>query len=382
MKYSSEFLLALFFHLLLVFFFAFSFTLKPEIVKEKSKVAIQAVIIDNEAIEQQIQAYNKEKKQVIISQSLALPEIDGAAQQRKLQEENAKKLVQQEADKAKQELARLAIIEKEQQQLQRVEELRVAEIERQEQIEKEQEALKEELKVIEEEVALLVAKEKKEADRKIAEAKHQQALAEQIEHKKAVEIKKQQALEKAAIVKKKKHQQDLAIETARKEAARKETARLAKIKQEKESKLAKKKESQDLAKKKQRLKDSIAADMASRQQQGTEESDDRTSQVAEAGKIKAQQDISKFTIELQRKLRAIWVRPISMIQGLSCVIRVQLMSNGHVIEAKVINGGSGDTLFDNSALNAVYKASPLPIPSDKALFEENFKSFTFTFKPE
>jgi colicin import membrane protein len=43
---------------------------------------------------------------------------------------------------------------------------------------------------------------------------------------------------------------------------------------------------------------------------------------------------------------------------------------------------SGDAVFDRSAENAVRKASPLPVPQDKVLFNKDFRVFAFVFKPE
>jgi colicin import membrane protein len=51
------------------------------------------------------------------------------------------------------------------------------------------------------------------------------------------------------------------------------------------------------------------------------------------------------------------------------------------MDAVVVNS-SGDDIFDRSAENAVRKASPLPVPQDRNLFSQNFRVFTFIFKPE
>jgi colicin import membrane protein len=68
-------------------------------------------------------------------------------------------------------------------------------------------------------------------------------------------------------------------------------------------------------------------------------------------------------------------------QGLKCTIQVKLLPSGDVMEAVVVSS-SGDPVFDRSAENAVRKASPLPVPQDKGLFNQEFRIFTFVFKPE
>jgi colicin import membrane protein len=67
--------------------------------------------------------------------------------------------------------------------------------------------------------------------------------------------------------------------------------------------------------------------------------------------------------------------------GMTCKIRVRLMSDGTVIDA-VVPSSSGDDFFDRSAENAVTKASPLPVPTDKELFAREFRSFEFVFNPK
>jgi colicin import membrane protein len=68
-------------------------------------------------------------------------------------------------------------------------------------------------------------------------------------------------------------------------------------------------------------------------------------------------------------------------QGLKCTIQVKLLSSGEVMDAVVVSS-SGDPVFDRSAENAVRKASPLPVPQDKELFNKQFRVFSFVFKPE
>jgi colicin import membrane protein len=66
---------------------------------------------------------------------------------------------------------------------------------------------------------------------------------------------------------------------------------------------------------------------------------------------------------------------------LKCTIQVKLLPSGEVMDAVVVSS-SGDAVFDRSAENAVRKASPLPVPQDKVLFNKDFRVFAFVFKPE
>lgn len=86
-------------------------------------------------------------------------------------------------------------------------------------------------------------------------------------------------------------------------------------------------------------------------------------------------------LSMMSKVQGYWNRPSATQSGLKCVIQVKLLPSGDVKEA-VIASSSGDESFDQSALNAVTKASPLPVPQDRALFDQSFRDLKFLFKPE
>ena len=103
---------------------------------------------------------------------------------------------------------------------------------------------------------------------------------------------------------------------------------------------------------------------------------------AQKAKAVAQQSEAEQTkLAIKQKVNRSWIRPVSTTAGLKCTIRVRVLSDGTVMDAKVISS-SGDEDFDRSAENAVNKASPLPIPKDKELFAKEFRSFQFLFNPK
>ncbi len=85
---------------------------------------------------------------------------------------------------------------------------------------------------------------------------------------------------------------------------------------------------------------------------------------------------------IQKKVNRSWIRSPSATTGIKCTIQVRLTSGGKVIGEPVIIASSGDQYFDNSAVNAVLKAQPLPVPTDKELFSKEFRSFKFVFEPK
>ncbi|KJV05676.1 cell envelope integrity protein TolA, partial [Methylocucumis oryzae] len=95
---------------------------------------------------------------------------------------------------------------------------------------------------------------------------------------------------------------------------------------------------------------------------------------------KAKSELAELKKALMQKVTRQWIRPPDATQGLKCTVRVRLLPDGTVTDVEVI-ASSGDEIFDNSAVSAVNKASPLPVPKDKELFAREFRPLTFVFNP-
>ena len=74
-----------------------------------------------------------------------------------------------------------------------------------------------------------------------------------------------------------------------------------------------------------------------------------------------------------------WSEP-GDFSGLSVAFLVKVDREGNVLSVKMTRS-SGDARLDESAENAIFKASPLPFP-DEGRFYEYLKEFNFIFKPE
>ena len=104
-------------------------------------------------------------------------------------------------------------------------------------------------------------------------------------------------------------------------------------------------------------------------------------EAAAEAKSKAQQDEAKKAVrEIEQKVNNSWIRPAEAVGHLKCEIRVKLTPDGTVMDVKIVTS-SGNDSFDNNAEIAVRKASPLPVPKDKELFNDQFRTFKFTFDP-
>lgn len=208
----------------------------------------------------------------------------------------------------------------------------------------------------------------KELNKKIiAEETKAKELAKKRQNDAKLEKQKQQKLHKLRVA-----------EAARQAKIKKqkiaEQKRLDELKKAKEQKL----QQQQLAEKKrqQDLKAKEKADAA-------EKEAIRQKQVAaEKARVEsARQATISTTAAIQQKVNQRWIKPISSSKGLKCTVRVKLLPSGDVMDATVMQS-SGDSIFDRSAENAVLKASPLPVPKDRALFSKHFRTFVFEFKPE
>lgn len=250
------------------------------------------------------------------------------------------------------------------------EQLRIAEAKRQAEL-KQQRALKRaaaERKRKEE--ARKAAEAKKQAElaakRKAAEARKQAELAAQ---RKAAEARKQAAL--AAKRKAAEARKQAALAAQRKAAEAKKQAELAA-----KRKAAEAKKQAALAAKRKAEAERKAAEAELRRQVAAEEA----AQQKAAAEMAAQRAVVGYTRAIARQVEQSWLRPPGLPTGLNCDVRVTLIPSGAVMGVQIVRS-SGNGAFDRSVIDAVHKASPLPVPADPAVFAR-MRVITFNFHPE
>lgn len=218
---------------------------------------------------------------------------------------------------------------------------------------------------------------RKQEEARTAKLKQEQEKLkeEQQKIKLAEEKQKQERIEKEKLA-----------EKEAKEKLEKEKVALEKIKQEKEALLKEKQKIEEA--KKQAEAEKKRAEAEKLKQAEAEALAKAQAQKAEAERLenlRTSQVIIDKTMQhaalIGNKVMQNWRQPVGMeIQGLKCKLAVRLSPTGDVLEAYV-KESSGNVEFDRSSELAVRKASPLPLPEDKAVLE-NFMKFTFTFNPE
>ncbi len=83
---------------------------------------------------------------------------------------------------------------------------------------------------------------------------------------------------------------------------------------------------------------------------------------------------------IQERIRQFWVHPAGTWEGNAPVVNVRLERGGRVISNQVkIVTSSGNPRFDQSVVNAIYDASPLPVPSGSDF--EPFRDFNLVMRP-
>jgi colicin import membrane protein len=259
--------------------------------------------------------------------------VSEAEIERQLQEirasEEKKRL---EEEKAKQRLADLQRQAKEAERKREVEQKRVAELERKKKAEQEQ-------------AKQLALKRKTEEDRLAKLKKEEQAKQDrEAEEKRQAELARKKKLEAE-----KKRQAEL----ARKKKLEAERKRKAEV--ERERKLAE----QERERREAALQAQLEAE--------------RVARLVDAAR-------GQYVPIIRQKVSRNWNQPPNTRSGIAARVQVRLSAGGEVINARIVKS-SGDPIFDRSVENAVYKASPLPIPQERGI-NEQFRSLTLTFKPE
>ncbi|MDF1795177.1 MAG: cell envelope integrity protein TolA [Coxiellaceae bacterium] len=90
--------------------------------------------------------------------------------------------------------------------------------------------------------------------------------------------------------------------------------------------------------------------------------------------------VDKYKTQILQAISQRWLVPSGVSKKLSCELMVRLGPGGVVLNVKTVRS-SGNSALDRSATTAVYKASPLPVPKDPALFDK-FRELSLTVRPE
>jgi len=91
-------------------------------------------------------------------------------------------------------------------------------------------------------------------------------------------------------------------------------------------------------------------------------------------------EVAHYKAQIVSAISRRWQVPAKTQKAVGCLLQIQLAPGGGVLDVKVIQS-SGDAALDRSAVAAVYKATPLPVPSEPNAFNA-FRAFNLLVKPE
>jgi len=296
------------------------------------KTTMKVAVANNQAEPNIVQATavsHKELKQ-------ALSRLDKMDDQRKAEQERLKKEAdlavlkrQQEEEKTKQ--AQEKAQEAEQQAQQAKEQAQAAQ-EQAKQAEQKQQQEKIKLAELEDQ------KQKVEEQRKAEELKLAQAQKKRLDDE-----KKRAEAQKKKVEAEKKRKQDEAKAKAIEEAKRKK---------EEQAKLA---------------------EAAAAQQKVDEEA-----QAAQASQVNA--EVDKYVVLVQQKIQRNWLVQDSVPPGSYTTVVARIAPGGVVLSVRLVES-SGSAGLDRASVDAVYKASPLPVPQDSAAFDR-FRELRLKLRPD
>ena len=87
--------------------------------------------------------------------------------------------------------------------------------------------------------------------------------------------------------------------------------------------------------------------------------------------------LGEYIARIQSKVRGNWILPQELQGNPEAIFLVTQLPTGEVLLIKLLKS-SGNPAYDQAVERAILKSSPLPLPSDKALFDRELK---LTFRP-
>lgn len=123
-----------------------------------------------------------------------------------------------------------------------------------------------------------------------------------------------------------------------------------------------------------------AREEAERRRQAELEAELQRAAEAEAERLAAIRsgELDEYSTMLRTHIERNWNRPPSARPGIDCTVQVTQLPSGDVVSARVVRC-NGDDAVVRSIEAAVLRASPLPLPRNRALFE---RVLNIHFKPD
>lgn len=208
-----------------------------------------------------------------------------------------------------------------------------------------------------------------QSQKKAAAAKQLAALQQQAAQLKQQNVQAKLQLAKLKAVKQQQQQAQQQLQQIQKQAliAQQQLKdQQAKLKQQQKIKKQQQQQNQKIA---QDAKDLLKQQLAADQQQLQSSKNQYVDSV-----------IAKYKAMIISAISQRWLIPPGITQQMHCMLQIQLAPGGAVLNVSLAKT-SGNAAFDQSAITAVYRASPLPVPPQTDLFDY-FRVINLDVKPE
>jgi colicin import membrane protein len=108
----------------------------------------------------------------------------------------------------------------------------------------------------------------------------------------------------------------------------------------------------------------------------------RTIEIKTNNKEILESDLIKYSSLIRNQVLQNWIRPSKINFSLKTEIEIILVPTGEILSATVVKG-SGNNIFDESALRAISKVNSFEgLNMQMNLFDEHFRNFILIFSPE
>ena len=205
----------------------------------------------------------------------------------------------------------------------------------------------------------------------------EQEARQKLQEQERAAQEKRAADEQAAQQREREREQAERAEADKAQAAKAEAERAAAAKADAERAAAAKAEADRKA---QQLAQQLAQQRKLEQERAQREADLRSQLASEEhlNAVQASPAKAEYLSLITARINRAWIRPSSARAGVKCSLHITQIPGGEVTHV-VVAGCNGDEAVRQSVETAAYRASPLPAPSDPALFDPNID---VTFAPD
>ncbi|MGD8174523.1 cell envelope integrity protein TolA [Marinimicrobium sp. ARAG 43.8] len=205
----------------------------------------------------------------------------------------------------------------------------------------------------------------------------QRQAEQQAAQQKIIDMRQRQ-LERERQEAERQRQQEQARQQAQREREQREQAERERQRQEAE----RKRREQEAAE--QRRREQEAERQRQAQQERQQQLDQALAEEAEFFEAQQAEKVAQSYVDvISQRIENNWSRPPSARSGMQCVLEIQLVPTGQVVNVTVVES-SGNSAFDRSAEQAVKRIDRFEEVQDmpSQVFERQFRRLRLVFKPE